>query len=87
MKSKAPTPPLRLVDTFISDDTIAALESLLVRARAGEVIGLAYVAIARERRSYVDTAGEATRNPTYTLGIVRLLDELIIKRIWNAVRS
>jgi hypothetical protein len=73
-------PPLKLVDCFVSDDTIAALESLLERARAGEIIGLAYAAMARERRFVADTAGEANRNPTYTLGMVRALDELVVSR-------
>jgi hypothetical protein len=74
-------PSLRVVGPFISQDTINALESLLARARAGEIIGIAYVAIAPRsmapRRYYADTAGEAKRDPTFALGMLQVISHII----------
>jgi hypothetical protein len=74
-------PQLRVAGQFVSHDTIAALESLLARARDGEIIGLAYVALARQKNYVVDTAGEARRDPTFALGMVQILRRLIEDKI------
>lgn len=55
-------------------ETVKALEQLLAQARAGEIVGLAYTAL-RENRSYsVGLAGEARCDPTYTKGMLGVLD-------------
>jgi hypothetical protein len=59
----------------ISSDVIEALEALLKQARAGDLIGIAYTAMYKRRRYVVDTAGECRRNPTFTRGMVRALDD------------
>jgi len=81
MLKKKTSKVLRLVESFRSADTIAALEDLLARARAGEIVGLVYAAIEPQRSYVADTAGEATRDLTYALGMVRVLDKLIASRI------
>lgn len=62
--------PFTLVNETVSHDTIEALEFLLQEARSGELIGLAYGAMLKRRTCIVDTAGEAYRNPLFTLGVV-----------------
>lgn len=69
--------PFTLVHNSLSDDTIEALHELLEGATRGEVIGIAFAAMYRNRRYLVDTAGECHRNPTFARGMVaELHDEL-----------
>lgn len=57
------------------DETAEALEDLLAEAKAGGLIGLAYVAV-RHRRSYsVGAAGEARTYPLLTRGMLLSLDD------------
>lgn len=65
----------RLVADHAPDDVIGALEQLLHEARQGHLIGLAYAAMYKRREYIVDTAGECRRNPTFTRGMVRALDD------------
>lgn len=62
-------------------DTISALEDLLQDARPGELIGLAYVAMRLDRGYSVGVAGETKRSPTFTRGMLRLLDDELAKII------
>jgi hypothetical protein len=74
-------PPFRLVQApAVSHDTVAALEALLKAARRGEVIGMAYAAMMKSRRFVVNTTGEPHRNPTFALGMVRILDDVLTER-------
>lgn len=52
-----------------------ALEDLLAEARAGRLIGFAYVAMRLERSYSVGAAGETRRSPTLTRGMLLLLDD------------
>ena len=54
---------------------------MLEDARAGRLIGLALVAMYTQREYIVDVAGEAKRNPTYTRGMLALLDDELAKII------
>lgn len=74
-------PPFRLIPDNVSTDTVEALELLLDRARRGEVIGLAYAAMLRQRTYIVNTAGEAYRNPTFSRGMVAALDDQLSGRV------
>lgn len=76
-------PPFRLATDHVSDDTIAALKELLAHAKAGQIIGLAFVAMYKGRRYITNTAGEAKRNPTFTRGMVAALDD----QLGDAVRK
>lgn len=72
--------PFALVYEPVSHDTVEALEFLLGRARAGELIGIAYGAMLKNRYCLVDTAGEAYRNPLFALGIVCMLTNDLSER-------
>lgn len=68
-------PPFVLVPDTVSTDTVECLELLLRRARRGEVIGLAYCAMLRQRAYIVNTAGTAHESPTFARGMIRALDD------------
>lgn len=68
-------PRFHLVGDAISDDVVEALEELLAQAKRGQVIGLAYAAMYKRRHYVVNTAGECRKNPTFTRGMVRALDD------------
>jgi hypothetical protein len=70
-----------LVPDPISHDTIECLKELLARAKSGEVIGIAYVAMLRRRQYFADAAGECHRNPTHARGMVRALDDELGLRV------
>lgn len=72
---------LQLVQDQVSEDTIACLQLLLRRAIRGEVIGLAYCAMLKQRAYIVDTAGVAHDSPTFARGMVRALDDSIAARM------
>lgn len=75
-------PPFQLIvhPIALSTDTVECLEDLLDEARRGELIGLAFAAMYRRRRYFVETAGEAYRNPTFARGMVDALHDLLGKR-------
>ena len=73
--------PFALVPDAISHDTIACLKELLARAKAGEVLGIAYVAMLRRRQYIADAAGECHRNPTFARGMVQALDDELGLRV------
>jgi hypothetical protein len=66
---------LRLVGAEPSPDTVYALQELLQAAIAGEVIGVAVVAMFKRRSYTIDVTGEARRSPTFTRGMVAALDD------------
>lgn len=70
-----PNKPFALITKDVSHDTIEALGDLCREAKGGDLIGFAYVAVYRGRCYTVDAAGEAYRNPTFTRGILRALDD------------
>lgn len=65
----------------VSHDTIQCLEALLEKAKAGEIIGLAYAAMHKKRRYTVHSCGEAHRNPTFARGMVAALDDELSSRV------
>lgn len=70
-------PPSRIGASTTPLDVVEALERLLWEAKHGdgELIGLAWAVVYRRRRFAVDTAGEARRDPIYTRGMLRVLDD------------
>lgn len=74
-------PPFSLVSDTISTDTVECLDELLEMARSGEVIGVAYVAMLKRRKYIANTAGEAHRNPTFTRGMIQVLDDELGRRV------
>lgn len=73
-------PPFRLIPDTISSDTVEALTQLLDLAQRGELIGVAFAGMLRQRRYFVNTAGEAHRNPTFARGCVGALDDELARR-------
>lgn len=76
-------PPFRLVPDSLSKDTFEALTQLLDLAQRGELIGVAFAGILKQRRYFVNTAGEAHRNPTFARGCVSALDDQLGQRMRN----
>lgn len=62
-----------------STETIRALEDLLVQARAGEIIGIAFVVMCSGREYAVGIEGETRKAPTFTRGMLHLLDSELAK--------
>lgn len=76
------TPYILIPDT-VSTDTVECLQLLLKRAKRGEVIGLAYCAMLKQRAYIVNTAGTAHESPTFARGMVAALDDSLSNRIHN----
>jgi hypothetical protein len=68
-------PPFRLVGDGLSHETVEVLEQLLALAQRGELIGIAFAGMVRQRHYFVNTAGEAHRNPTFARGMIAALDD------------
>lgn len=77
--------PIVLVPDTVSNETVRALQQLLKHARAGDIVGLGFVAMLKptaQRRGYIaNTAGEMHRNPTFTRGMLAALDDKLSQRI------
>ncbi len=77
--------PIVLVPDAVSNDTVAALQQLLKHARAGNIVGIGFVAMLKpttKQRGYIaNTAGEMHRNPTFTRGMLAALDDKLSQRI------
>lgn len=71
----APNPPFHLVLDGLSHDVIECLAQLLHDAESGELLGFACAAMYKGRRYIVDVAGECYRSPTFTRGLVAVLDD------------
>lgn len=68
---------ITLVPRAVSGDTVRALEFLLQEAKAGRLIGLAWVSMHPLSEFEVDIAGETKRSPSSTRGwLLKLDDEL-----------
>lgn len=63
-------PPFTLVPDTISKDTEEALAQMLEMARKGELIGVAFAGMVKQRKYFVNAAGEAHRNPVFARGMV-----------------
>jgi hypothetical protein len=73
--------PFTLISDKVSTDTVECLELLLRRARRGEVIGLAFCAMLKQRAYIVNTAGVAHESPTFARGMVAALDDELGQRM------
>lgn len=74
----------QLVPDKISQDTVTALRELLVHAETGRLIGIAFVGMYRSRRYIANTAGEASRNPTFARGMIAALDDHLADMVRGA---
>jgi hypothetical protein len=62
---------------------IDELRYLLKEAESGDTVGLAYVTMSAQKSYYVDSVGEAEKNPTFTLGMIAILKDSLIEKIKN----
>jgi hypothetical protein len=67
--------PFRLIREEISHDTVECLDQLREMAQRGELIGIAFVAMRKGRNFLAHATGETYRNPTFTRGMLRDLDD------------
>ena len=79
--------PFTLIPDTVSTDTVECLRVLLARAKRGEVVGLAYCAVLKQRTYIVNTAGTAHESPTFTRGMVAALEDSLSNRIHNRGES
>lgn len=68
---------LHLVDPKRDQEIIAALRKLLAQAEAGEVVGLAYVAMMPSWAYQGDVIGIALQKPLVALGLASALEHQI----------
>lgn len=61
----------------VSAETVSELETLLAEAKAGQLTGLAYVAMHRGADFSVNVRGRARFIPTHTLGALESLRRLV----------
>lgn len=73
--------PFVLIPDAVSNDTVECLKTLLTQARRGEVIGIAFAAMLKQRSYIVNTAGEAHNSPTFARGMVAALDDQLAGRV------
>jgi hypothetical protein len=62
-------------------EIVDVLSELMSHALKGQVIGLAFMAMQDGRGYIVDTAGECSKNPTWTRGALCALDDELARRI------
>lgn len=72
---------MKLIPDSLPTDTIECLQQMLEQAKAGELIGVAFVAIIKRRGYIANFAGEVSRNPTFARGMLRTLDDQLGQRI------
>ncbi|MDO9597251.1 MAG: hypothetical protein Q7J47_05975 [Azoarcus sp.] len=76
-----PLASIRLAPPAKCGETIRVLEALLNEARSGQIVGIAFVAMYKKRSYTVDLSGEASRNPTFTRGMVKALDDRLSEMV------
>lgn len=74
-------PPYILVPDTVPHDLIECLQMLLKAAKNGELVGVAFAGMLKQRGYIVNTAGEAHRNPTFTRGMIAALDDQLSGRV------
>lgn len=61
----------------MSNDTVAALEWMLSEAKKGKIIGVAFAALYAGYEYNLDVVGAAKSNPTFTVGMLVALKDLV----------
>lgn len=73
--------PLVLIPDTVSNETIKCLETLLYQAKKGAVVGIAFTAIVKGRGYIANSAGEAFRDPTFSIGMCNVLIKKLLLRV------
>lgn len=74
-------PTLKLMEKSVSQETVEALTRLLADAKRGEIAGFAYIALHQGTSYSGDVIGRAKQFPIYTLGLVKALEDLLVRRL------
>lgn len=74
-------PPLVLIPDTVSNDTVKCLETLLYQAKKGAVVGLTFTAIIKGKGYIANSAGEAFRDPTFSIGMCNVLIKKLLNRV------
>lgn len=70
-----------LAEDTISHETVEALETLLDKAKRGDVIGIAFTVMNKQRSYNANTAGELHRNMTFAIGTLLVLIARLLRQI------
>lgn len=70
-------PPYELVPDSISKDTVACLRALLQMAEDGKLVGIAFAAAFKQRKTIVNVAGECHRSRIFARGMVSDLHDFL----------
>jgi hypothetical protein len=73
--------PLVLIPDTVSNETIKCLETLLYHAKKGAIVGVAFTAMVKGRGYIANSAGEAYRDPTFSIGMSVALIKKLLTRI------
>lgn len=74
-------PPLVLMPDSVSNETVECLETLLREARKGALVGLAFAGIIKGKGYIANSAGEAYRDPTFSIGMCQVLIKKLLRRV------
>ena len=72
---------LKIVQPAVEQATVEALRKLQQQAEQGAIVGLVYVALYRGGDYQGDAVGRARRFPLYCLGLIRALEQILVKLI------
>ncbi len=64
---------VRLAERRTSKETIETLKALLAEARAGEIVGLAYIALQQGAEYTADVTGSCKTSRVITVGAIQFL--------------
>jgi hypothetical protein len=62
-----------LVSSQVSPDVVETLETLLLGARQGHIVGIAFGAVLTRGRYMTNWAGTVHKRPTHALGMIHVL--------------
>lgn len=65
----------------VSHDTVRCLREALELAERGELFGAVVISMLKQRKYAMHVTGEAHRNPTFTRGMLCVLDDQLARQI------
>ena len=74
-------PPFVLIPDSVSNEVVECTRMLHEQALKGELIGLAFTGMVRRRGYIANSAGEAYRNPTFSIGMTFALIRKLSQRL------
>ena len=74
-------PYFKLAEDTISHETVEAIQTLLDKAKRGDIIGIAFAVMNKQRTYNTNTAGELHRNMTFAVGTLMVLVAKLLRDI------